>query len=224
MELKQVVPWGRSFAEYQRMFGLTKGDLSKRILGCGDGPASFNAELTAQGGHVVSVDPTYVFDAKQLAERIDEVYAEIMPQMEATQGKYIWDDIASVAALGEVRMAAMQQFLADFEQGKTDQRYLAGALPNLPFDDDTFDLALCSHFLFLYSEQVDQEAHIAAMCELVRVAKEVRVYPLVTLKGELSPYLNPVMEALAAQGCECELVESEYRFQQGATQVLVVKK
>ena len=32
------------------MFDLSAADLGRRILGCGDGPASFNAELTAQGG------------------------------------------------------------------------------------------------------------------------------------------------------------------------------
>lgn len=53
--LDQVVPWGRSYEEYLAMFALTEADLHKRILGCGDGPASFNAELTKRGGKVISV-------------------------------------------------------------------------------------------------------------------------------------------------------------------------
>ncbi len=40
-----VVPWGRSYNEYLDMFNLNKSDLGKKILGCGDGPASFNYEL-----------------------------------------------------------------------------------------------------------------------------------------------------------------------------------
>lgn len=48
--LDKVVPWGRSFEEYVAMFNLTKEDLGRRILGCGDGPAGFNAELTKRGG------------------------------------------------------------------------------------------------------------------------------------------------------------------------------
>ena len=40
--LKQIVPWGRSFAEYVAMFALSGDDLGKRILGCGDGPAAFD--------------------------------------------------------------------------------------------------------------------------------------------------------------------------------------
>ncbi len=53
MELTSVVPWGRSFSEYQAMFSLNESDLTKTILGCGDGPASFNAELTKAGGNVI---------------------------------------------------------------------------------------------------------------------------------------------------------------------------
>jgi len=55
--LDQVVPWGRSFEEYVAMFSLTEEDLAGRILGCGDGPASFNCELTRRGGMIVSLDP-----------------------------------------------------------------------------------------------------------------------------------------------------------------------
>src|SRR5260370_30292561 len=49
VRLHEVVPWGRSLDEYRAMFALSEGDLQGRLLGCGDGPASFNAELTALG-------------------------------------------------------------------------------------------------------------------------------------------------------------------------------
>ena len=52
-----VVPWGRSFDEYRRMFDLSAQDLELRILGCGDGPAAFNASMRQRGGRVVSCDP-----------------------------------------------------------------------------------------------------------------------------------------------------------------------
>ena len=51
--LEKIVPWGRSFDEYISMFSLSANDLKKKILGCGDGPASFNAELTKIGGIAV---------------------------------------------------------------------------------------------------------------------------------------------------------------------------
>jgi hypothetical protein len=41
--LDTVVPWGRSYDEYLAMFGLSGDELRLRLLGCGDGPAAFNA-------------------------------------------------------------------------------------------------------------------------------------------------------------------------------------
>ncbi len=46
LKLENVVPWGRSLAEYICMFDLCPSDLQGYILDCGGGPASFNAELT----------------------------------------------------------------------------------------------------------------------------------------------------------------------------------
>ena len=72
--LDQVVPWGRSFDEYRRMFDLTVEDLGRTILGCGDGPACFNAEATRRGGRVVSCDPVYGFEKNQIQRRIATTY------------------------------------------------------------------------------------------------------------------------------------------------------
>jgi hypothetical protein len=55
--LDAVVPWGRSFDEYRRMFAMSEADVHSRILGCADGPASFNAEATRRGLRVISCDP-----------------------------------------------------------------------------------------------------------------------------------------------------------------------
>ena len=51
--LDKVVPWGRCYQEYVKMFSLSDTDLKRHILGCGDGPASFNASLTEQGGNII---------------------------------------------------------------------------------------------------------------------------------------------------------------------------
>lgn len=80
MKLADVVPWGRSLAEYCAMFSLQEIDLQGRILGCGDGPASFNAEMTALGRAVVSVDPNYNFSGAEIAQRVAETYDAIIFQ------------------------------------------------------------------------------------------------------------------------------------------------
>ena len=43
--------------------------------------------------------------------------------------------------------------------GRADGRYVEAELPTLPFADRSFDLALCSHLLFLYSVQLGEEFH-----------------------------------------------------------------
>lgn len=135
MDLKNIVAWGRSFDEYTQIFSLTKADLKKYILGCGDAPASFNAELSAQGGNVLSIDPTYCFNAEQLQYRITEVYDEVMPQMPLNKDKYVWNSVPSVKALGSIRMSSMDRFIVDYDSGKEEGRYIEASLPELSFKD-----------------------------------------------------------------------------------------
>src|SRR5688572_32922873 len=101
-----VVPWGRSFDEYRRMFALSEDDLALRILGCGDGPAAFNAHMRWRGGRVVSCDPLYQFSARQIQARIDATYENVLAQTHANREKFIWDQIESPQALGKIRMDA----------------------------------------------------------------------------------------------------------------------
>ena len=46
LKLENVVPWGRNLDEYKNMYLLSEQDLQSKILGCGDGPSSFNFEVT----------------------------------------------------------------------------------------------------------------------------------------------------------------------------------
>jgi len=221
--LAEVVPWGRSYAEYAAMFGLTGVDLDLRILGCGDGPADFNAELTRRGGRIVSVDPIYRFCADQIRSRIAETYHVIMAQVAENQEDFIWSTVASVQDLGRIRLAAMEGFLADFAKGKKEGRYLAGELPSLPLGSKQFDLALSSHFLFLYSAHFSAAFHFRALLELLRVSFEVRVFPLLALDGTLSPHLPVVSRHLQELGFQVERRRVPYEFQHGGNEMLVIK-
>ena len=88
ISIKQVVPWGRSFEEYCRMFAPSEADLRKRIVGCADGPASFNAELTARGGQVVSCDPLYRFTTAEIREQIRVTFDQVIEQTIVPDDKY----------------------------------------------------------------------------------------------------------------------------------------
>lgn len=224
MQLAQVVPWGRNASEYRRMFDLTHADLAGRILGCGDGPASFNAELTATGHCITSIDPVYAFTGDEIRARVDATYATIIDQVKARPERYVWREFADPDALGAVRLAAMEHFLTDYDAGKAAGRYLEGALPSLPFDDDSFDLTLCSHLLFLYTAQLDAAFHVAAVQELLRVAREVRVFPLLDLNCEESAHLPVVVAWCKAQGHRAEVRPVPYEFQVGGARMLVIQK
>lgn len=220
--LDEVVPWGRSLDEYRRMFALTPDELSgARILGCADGPASFNAELTAAGGRVVSIDPLYAFDAAAIGRRVDEVFDTVMGQTLDNLDEFVWGPVvADPGHLARLRRGAMDRFLADYPAGRAEGRYLEGELPNLPFADGQFDIAVCSHFLFLYTEQVSFEVHLASVLELCRVATEVRIFPLLQLGSEPSPYVLPVIEGLGRADHAARVTPVDYEFQCGGNRML----
>jgi len=224
VRLADIVPWGRTLVEYEEMFLLAQDDLKSKILGCGDGPASFNIELTRSGGSVVSVDPTYMFSKEQFTSRIDEVAEKVMTQVRQNTDAFVWKNITNPDALYEMRMSAMKQFLQDYDAGKKEGRYIEASLPHLPFKKKQFDLALSSHFLFLYSEHVDEQFHKEAIAEMLRIASEVRIFPLVTLSGEVSPHLEPLMEYFDANGYVCKVVKTKYEFQKGGDEMLQIRE
>ncbi|MGB8702121.1 MAG: SAM-dependent methyltransferase [Thermosynechococcaceae cyanobacterium] len=224
MQLSGVVPFGRSLAEYRGMFNLTAGDLTQRILGVGDGPASFNAEATRQGAQVISVDPIYTFSGAEIRQRFDAVVDDIIAQVIATPQDWVWTHHRSPADLRHNRVKALETFLADYETGKIAQRYRVGQLPILDFPDQTFDLALCSHFLFLYSAHYDAAFHWASIREMLRVSREVRIFPLLTLMRERSPHLDPIIDQLQSEGYCVEQIPVAYELQKGGNQMLRITR
>jgi SAM-dependent methyltransferase len=222
--LSQVVPWGRSFDEYVAMFALTEAELDGRILGCGDGPASFNAALTRRGGHIVSVDPLYCFAADDIRERIRQTGAEVLEQTRKNAHEFVWTSIRSVEELGRLRGAAMEEFLSDYPAGAAEKRYVEGELPHLPFPDEAFDLAVCSHLLFLYSEHLSADFHVASIKELCRVAGETRIFPLLELGTRPSRHVDAVRARLTAAGYSVSIRTVPYEFQRGGNQMMSVQR
>jgi len=222
--LDQVVPWGRSFDEYCRMFDLTDDELQLRIVGCGDGPASFNAQATRRGARVVSCDPIYRLEIAQIRDRIAATYDTILDQTRRNAGEFVWNSIQSVEALGQIRMAAMEEFLDDYGPGRIEGRYVDAELPTLPFDDAAFDLALCSHFLFLYTSQLGEPFHRSAIREMARVAAEVRIFPLLALGGAPSPYVDTTIGELRDAGYDVSIEDVPYEFQRGGNRMMRVRR
>ena len=180
-KLDSVVPWGRNLEEYKLMFGLDDRDMTKKIAGFGDGPACFNCEMTNTGGNVVSFDPIYQFSKEEIEERIEEVRITVMQQMRENMDNYVWTQIKDLDELEHIRMSAMKKFLSDYEQGKKEGRYVFHELPaRLPYEPESFDIGLSSHFLLMYTS-LGYDFHIQSITEMLRVCKEVRIFPIVDL-------------------------------------------
>ena len=222
--IDRVVPWGRTFAEYRAMFDLSAADLCRRILGCGDGPASFNAELTALGGRVVSIDPLYAFPGKAIERRVEETFEVVMGEVRRNPDDFVWTHVPSIAELGRRRMGAMRRFLRDYPAGMAKGRYVDASLPELPIADGAFDLALSSHFLFLYSEQLDLSFHLDALRQMLRIVAEVRVFPLLQIGGMPSPHLPAAVEAMRSEGVEASIEPVPYEFQRGGNRMLRLRR
>ena len=221
-KLDKIILWGRSLKEYIGMFNLTPDEFNLSILDCGGGPASFNAQMTHRGHKVISCDPIYQFSADEIAGRIQETYQTVIDGLKANLANYVWQNIESPEQLGKIRMEAMNQFLDDFPLGLHEGRYVVDELPNLSFKEQQFDLALVSHLLFTYSDHLSLEFHLNSIKELCRVAKEVRIFPLLNVSGEQSNLLLPVIKNLQQSGYKAETQRVNYAFQKGGNQLLKV--
>ncbi len=222
-QLNSVVPWGRNIDEYRTMFLLTDDDMNKKIAGFGDGPASFNLEAKNIGSCVTSFDPIYQFSKEQLKARIEEVRVTVMQQMAENKDNYVWNKIKSLDELENIRMSAMNNFLYDYELGKSEGRYIYHELPNrLNIDDNTFDIGLSSHFLLMYTT-LGYDFHIKAIDEMLRVCKEVRIFPICDLDAKDNEMINLVIDYYKSK-YSVEIKDTEYEFQRGANRVLVIKK
>ena len=168
--------------------------------------------------------PLYEFSAEQIRQRIAATAEDILEQTTRNVDEFIWDEITSIEDLHRVRMAAMDDFLADYDAGRRDGRYVTAAAPALPFESASFDLAVCSHFLFLYSEQLGQQFHEDAIVELCRVADEVRIFPLIALGALPSPYLESTTAKMRDLNYAVTIERVPYEFQKGGNEMMRIRK
>lgn len=221
--LNDVVPWGRNMNEYMAMFCLSSDDMQKKIAGFGDGPASFNFEASQKGYSVTSFDPVYQFSKEELRQRIEEVRTEVMQQTKENADNYIWTNIKSPDELENIRMSAMRLFLEDYERGKSEKRYICHNLPDkLPYAENTFDIGLSSHFLLLYTS-LGYDFHIQAMTEMLRVCREIRIFPILDLDAHETELTAKVIEYFK-NNYHVEITETKYEFQKGGNKLLTIKK
>lgn len=143
--------------------------------------------------------------------------------MSENKDNYIWTQIRDLQQLEQIRMDAMKLFLNDFEVGLSEGRYRYHELPNcLPVEDNYYDIGLSSHFLLLYT-QLGFDFHIKSIGEMLRVCKEVRIFPVVDLDANQADMISNVIEEFKKK-YDVELKETNYQFQKNANKMLVIRK
>jgi hypothetical protein len=210
----------RSAAEYHAMFGLAPDDLTGSVLDCCAGGSSFAAETD---GLVIAIDPAYALGRSDLAVRVLAGLDEGDRIIDRNADRFEWGWYGTPGRRADMRRAAAELFLADLH-GRP-ERYVAGALPDLPLSSDSVDLVLCSHLLFTWSDRLGEDWHRQAIAELVRVARrEVRIFPVVVQgTGEPVAFLDDLRAELHVLGHRSHLRDVPYRFQRGGDQMLLIE-
>jgi SAM-dependent methyltransferase len=213
----------RNLAEYRAFFALTEADLGGRILDCPGGAASVVAQLGAAGWDAVAVDPLYAAALGEVDALATRDAERANAHSVAGEDRYDWSFYGGAQGHGAVRIAAAAVFLE--HRRSAPDRYVAAALPDLPFSDCAFDLALSSHLLFCYADRLDAAFHVDSLRELGRVAAQVRVFPLIDYTGARQDALvDEVIERLAEHGLAARRVPVDFRFMRGADEMLVVQR
>lgn len=148
---------------------------------------------------------------------------EVARQLPAVMHKYRWDYYINPEGLRVEREAACRRFLEDYRRDRTP--YVRAALPVLPFPDRSFDVVFVSFFLFMYADRFDADFHARSVKELLRVCRgEVRIYPLVNLKGERPAFFEETVRSAEALGAAAQLRPAGLEFLVHATDYLSLSR
>ncbi len=92
----------------------------------------------------------------------------------------------------------------------------------IPCEDGMYDIGLSSHFLLMY-KALGYDFHIAAMDEMLRACKEIRIFPIVDLDANDFDMIMDVIEYYKGK-YDVRIVETGYEFQKDANRLLIIKR
>ncbi len=218
----EVIPgWVHGLDEYEQMFDLKPIDYEKTILDFPGSISSFNAEAYEKGSRIISGDAIYRLDIEDM-----RAYANNLFDMNAAYLKKHANKILKEGTQALDRIFAMWErnklhFLQDYATGKRQERYESVLMPELPYANHQFQLALCSDYVFCRHAQNDCRPD-QVIFELCRVSEELRIFPLLTEKGTISEWLGPVMLKLQKNNYGIEIREVSFKNLIGANAMLRV--
>lgn len=221
MSDQEVVPgWVYGLEEYQQIFDLNPQDFKRSILDFPGSISCFNAEASGKGANIVSADALYLHGHEQVSDFAKNLYRMNADFLKQNHQKLKYGE----PALNQIALDwenNKTKFLADYSTGKEAGRYQHVLMPNLPYEDSQFDLALCSDYVFNRHVQNDCRPE-EVILELCRVAREVRVFPLLNDAGDISEWLGPVMLELQKNNYGIEIRQVPFEVLKGGNAMLRV--
>ena len=171
------------------------------------------------------VDMLYDTDPELLKNRCMEDFYTLLRVHFDLESKVDWSFFRNSGEMIKERVMGYHKFLEDYKK-RIGEIYVKAQLPHLPFQDEQFSLVLCSHLLFLYEDRLNYQFHRESVQEMLRVTSdEVRIYPLVRLRGEgnRSSFVNRIINDLKNSD-EFKIVPVDYRFRKGGNQMMKIIK
>ena len=222
LDLNDIVLIGRTFDEYYKMFNISNINKNERILDVASGVSSFCAEARALGYDVTASDRIYCFSAEEIEEKCSKDLETTMEKMAEVKDLYKWEFFKDIEHLKMHRRKAYKAFIQDYKEN-LGVRYANTEYPKNSFKDKEFDIAFVSHFLFMYDEYLDYEVHKQIVKDLTRIAsKQVRIFPIVNLKGEKSLFVNKLVKDIDFSNYKIETVKVNYEFVKDGNEMLVI--
>jgi len=222
LQLDRIAFYGRTLEEYTKIFNIEPSLMKGlKVLDCPAGPSSFVAEANKLEIRAVGCDPLFGNELDDLIFHGKIDIEHVIDRVSLVSHLYNWDFYSSINGLKEYRMVALQQFQEDYQSGILKNRYIKAGLPNLPFEDKSFDLVLSGHFLFLYSNKLDYKFHLSSILELYRVSSnEVRIYPIQGPDARPYAHMKKLLADVRRKGIEADILPDTFMFQRGSNGIL----
>ena len=213
--------WGLSYENIMQMSDLNDIDGIK-ILDCMGAPSSFNSIGNAKGGNIISCHDVYGSSKEQLQHKMTDKLGQTIRSIEEHPERFVSSEVEGPKEYEKFLIKNMQTFFTDYKDNPEQESYSTDALPNLGFTNCHFDIAICRHFLFARDHVFNLDFHLQCVNEMCRVAKEVRIFPLLNSLGKQSELLPQLIEKLQNEQYDLEIRNVGYEFQRGGNAMLRV--
>lgn len=212
----------RGIDEYLQLFGLTDEELAgSSFLDAAAGASPFGAQVRELGGTAFATDPAYVAGFSAVFARVQQNLAASATWFSGREDTINRQAIGSDANYQRQMLANATLFLADATAHPG--FYSTDALPNLSFADASFDIVLCSNFLFAYGGPSSRQDHYRAITELIRIARSsVRIHPIIDREGTPVPFYDELLDDIRADGVTATHVPAINSWLVGANQTLLL--